>query len=89
VNYRKGTMGDIIAISQLVEAAKVDMDNKGIYQWDNIYPTVDDFQHDIVTITFMLLRTRSALLLYMLLAKNMMKHIQSAHGRMLMKRLVI
>jgi ribosomal protein S18 acetylase RimI-like enzyme len=47
VNYRKGTMSDIIAISQLVEAAKVDMDNKGIYQWDNIYPTVDDFQHDI------------------------------------------
>lgn len=47
MNYRKGTIADLDIISQLFEAAKEDMDNKGICQWDSIYPTREDYLEDI------------------------------------------
>lgn len=47
ITYRKGSMHDIDLICQMVEAAKVDMDNKGINQWDDLYPIKQDFEDDI------------------------------------------
>lgn len=48
MNYRKGSISDADNICMLIEAAKEDMDRKGIYQWDSMYPTKDDFIKDIM-----------------------------------------
>ena len=47
MNYRKGNISDIDNIFTLFEIAKADMDSKGIYQWDSIYPTKDNYIEDI------------------------------------------
>lgn len=47
MNCRKGTMSDLDAIEILVKEVIQDMENRGIHQWDDIYPTKDDFETDI------------------------------------------
>lgn len=47
MNYRKGILSDIEPICLLFEAAKEDMIQNGIDQWDSIYPTKADFIEDI------------------------------------------
>ncbi|MBQ0051680.1 MAG: GNAT family N-acetyltransferase [Treponema sp.] len=44
--YRKATACDIDEIQAFVDKAKTVMDRQGIPQWDEIYPTGDDFAFD-------------------------------------------
>lgn len=46
ITYRKATSGDINEIQSFVDKAKLVMDKQGIFQWDEIYPTVEDFSGD-------------------------------------------
>ena len=45
--YRLATENDISEIGELVKSAIVQMEKYDIYQWDHIYPTVDDFGMDL------------------------------------------
>lgn len=45
--YRKGTVDDLDAICDLVSRAIKNMIQNHIYQWDELYPTREDFQADI------------------------------------------
>lgn len=46
VTYRKATKEDVPAIQAFVDKAKIVMDGQGIPQWDEIYPTCEDFYGD-------------------------------------------
>ena len=43
MKYRLGSLTDIDRICGLVSSAIRLMDSQGIYQWDEIYPTKEDF----------------------------------------------
>lgn len=47
--YRKATVADLTEICALVVAAIAEMERNGIPQWDEIYPTREDFLNDIKT----------------------------------------
>jgi len=47
MNYRKAEESDLTEICLLVEAAIAEMEKNGIFQWDEIYPTAEDFLSDI------------------------------------------
>ncbi|MBQ8831037.1 MAG: GNAT family N-acetyltransferase [Oscillospiraceae bacterium] len=47
ITYRKANMSDLNAIHGLVRRAVENMIESGIYQWDELYPTRDDFKTDI------------------------------------------
>ncbi len=47
MNYRLATLNDIDHICALVSDAIEQMEDKGIYQWDSLYPTREDFYIDI------------------------------------------
>jgi len=47
MNYRLATLNDIDNICSLVSEVIMQMENTGIYQWDSLYPTRDDFYIDI------------------------------------------
>ncbi|MCH5185864.1 MAG: GNAT family N-acetyltransferase [Oscillospiraceae bacterium] len=47
ISYRIANIDDLDEISQLVENAIKHMEYEHIYQWDNIYPTKEDFSDDI------------------------------------------
>ena len=47
MEYRLGTMNDLNNICSLVAAAIEVMEEQGIHQWDNVYPTREDFANDI------------------------------------------
>lgn len=47
MEYRLGEIKDINKISDLISDAIKEMESKGIFQWDEIYPTAKDFQEDI------------------------------------------
>jgi len=44
---RKGKIDDIEGIIGIFEAAVIDMEAEGIYQWDSIYPNVEVIANDI------------------------------------------
>lgn len=48
MKYRLGKIEDISAITILICDAIKEMEQHGIYQWDEIYPTVGDFTEDII-----------------------------------------
>lgn len=48
LQYRKATLDDLEEIYSLITLAIDDMIKKEIPQWDDIYPTQDDFRNDIV-----------------------------------------
>ena len=47
LTYRKATEADLDEIETLVADAIIKMNSEGIYQWDEFYPTRDDFADDI------------------------------------------
>ena len=47
VTYRKGTKEDLPQIMELVKSAIDHMEAQGIMQWDNLYPTIEDFEEDV------------------------------------------
>lgn len=47
LQYRKATLDDLEDISLLVAYAIDDLINRDILQWDEIYPTKEDFREDI------------------------------------------
>lgn len=47
MEYRLGRIEDIDKILKIISQAIKVMNSKGIYQWDEIYPTSDDFMDDI------------------------------------------
>lgn len=47
LGYRKGTKDDLKAIDILVSDAIRQMESQGILQWDEKYPTHEDFRRDI------------------------------------------
>ena len=47
MEFRLGTMDDLNNICSLVTAAIGAMEEQGIHQWDNVYPTREDFANDI------------------------------------------
>ncbi len=47
MNYRLGTLQDLDSINALIKDAIIEMEKHDIYQWDNIYPSSDDFKDDI------------------------------------------
>ena len=49
--FREGTLNDLDAITTLIHEAVLNMEQQGIHQWDEIYPTTDDFKTDILSHT--------------------------------------
>lgn len=47
MEYRLGKKEDIDEICNLISSAIKTMENQGIHQWDDLYPTRDDFSADI------------------------------------------
>lgn len=47
LNYRKATQNDIEEICNIVHRAIDYMERENIFQWDDLYPTKEDFQEDI------------------------------------------
>ena len=47
IRYRLGRYEDIEAITVLIQEAIKEMEKRNIYQWDEIYPAVEDFEDDI------------------------------------------
>lgn len=47
MEYRLGTVKDIDDICHLIKSAIAKMETHGIYQWDELYPTSEDFEEDI------------------------------------------
>ena len=47
MDYRLGTLQDLDDICELIKDAIAEMERHGIYQWDELYPTRDDFKEDI------------------------------------------
>lgn len=45
--YRPAEMSDLPEISGLVSSAILEMEKNGIHQWDELYPTAEDFSEDI------------------------------------------
>lgn len=45
--YRPAEMSDLPEISGLVSSAVLEMEKIGIHQWDELYPTAEDFSEDI------------------------------------------
>lgn len=48
MNYRLGTRDDLKEIGLLITEVINHMETAGIYQWDSIYPTEEDFEDDII-----------------------------------------
>lgn len=48
MEYRLGKMKDISAIAILVRDVIKEMEQHGIHQWDERYPTAEDFTEDII-----------------------------------------
>lgn len=48
MKYRLGTTDDLDRICEMVNRAIKTMESHGIYQWDEIYPSKEDFRKDIV-----------------------------------------
>lgn len=48
MNYRLAEERDIDAVCALITSAIAEMERNNIYQWDNIYPTKEDFTNDII-----------------------------------------
>ena len=47
MEFRQGTIDDLNNICSLIEAAIKAMEAQGIHQWDELYPTREDFVKDI------------------------------------------
>ena len=47
MNYRLATLNDIYHVCSLVGDVIKQMEDQGIYQWDSLYPTREDFYIDI------------------------------------------
>lgn len=47
VSYRMAKPEDLVEIGQLIQAAVCRMEENNIYQWDEIYPTNEDFAEDL------------------------------------------
>ncbi len=47
MNYRLAALNDLDTICSLVSEVIKQMENKGIYQWDSLYPAKEDFYIDI------------------------------------------
>ncbi len=47
INFRKADLTDIDEIMILINNAILNMEKGNIYQWDNLYPTKEDFENDI------------------------------------------
>lgn len=47
VRYRKGTPADLDDICSMIRDAVAEMEQSGIHQWDEHYPTREDFEADI------------------------------------------
>lgn len=46
ISFRKARKEDVPAIQAFVDKAKILMDKQGIPQWDEVYPTCEDFYGD-------------------------------------------
>lgn len=51
MEFRQGTIDNLNNICKLITAAINTMEEKGIHQWDAIYPTKEDFANDIINDT--------------------------------------
>ena len=47
IKYRLGKLEDIEAITVLIQEAIQEMEKHDIFQWDELYPTAEDFEDDI------------------------------------------
>ena len=47
MNYRLANECDIEVISDIVKSAIAEMEKNNVFQWDDVYPTKDDFLNDI------------------------------------------
>ena len=47
MNYRLANESDIEVISDIVKSAIAEMERNNVFQWDDVYPTKDDFLDDI------------------------------------------
>lgn len=45
--YRTAEMIDLPEICDLIDSAEKEMEKNGIFQWDELYPTKEDFSEDI------------------------------------------
>lgn len=48
MNYRKGTLDDIKDICVMIQEAIKNMESMEIYQWDDLYPTDEDFSNYLI-----------------------------------------
>lgn len=62
MNYRKGTINDIDPVFDMVKKVIDDMNRRGLYQWDDIYPAKSDFLSDIENDTLYVLENENAII---------------------------
>lgn len=61
MNYRIGKFSDINSICLMINKAIKDMESKGIYQWDSVYPAREDFEKDIIQNNLYIVEERNKL----------------------------
>ena len=47
INYQKANNNDLDKIYELIKKSIIKMEENNIFQWDDSYPTKDDFKIDI------------------------------------------
>lgn len=62
MTIEKGTSDDMKAVMKLIQAVIRDMESRGIHQWNEYYPTANDFEGDIRKNSLFLLRSKDGLL---------------------------
>lgn len=62
MHYRKGTINDIDPVFDMVKKVIDDMNRRGLYQWDDIYPAKSDFLSDIENDTLYVLENENAII---------------------------
>lgn len=62
MEFRQGTIDDLNNICNLVASAIKAMEEQGIDQWDEVYPTREDFVNDIINGTLYAVMEKSRLI---------------------------
>ena len=61
MEFRQGTIDDLNNICSLIAEAIKTMEEQGIHQWDEVYPTREDFANDIINGTLYTVTEKSRL----------------------------
>ncbi len=70
MEYRLGMPSDLDNICSLIGDAIVEMEEHGIYQWDEIYPNRNDFENDIRNNTLYVVNDKGNLIAFYVISRE-------------------